>query len=84
MEKPVILGVDGEARKLFVNQGQCALYSEPENAGELVKNVLLLANNSALRKELGEKGRTYVEQSFNRNTIAQNFYNTLINDVSKA
>ncbi len=79
MEKPVILAVDGEARELFVNQGQCALYSEPENVDDLVKNVLLLANDSDLRMQLGKKGRTYVEQSFNRNTIAQNFYKHLIN-----
>jgi glycosyltransferase involved in cell wall biosynthesis len=79
MEKPVILAVDGEARELFVNQGQCALYSEPENAQELTKNMLLLANDPALRKQLGEKGRIYVEQSFNRNTIAEKFYQTLMN-----
>lgn len=74
MEKPVILAVDGEARELFVNQGKCALYSEPENTLELVNNVLLLANNKDLREQLGERGRVYVEESFNRNTIAQNFY----------
>ncbi len=79
MEKPVILAVDGEARELFVNQGKCALYSEPENVQDLIKNILLLANDSSLRKQLGEKGRTYVEQNFNRNTIAQNFYQILNN-----
>ncbi|MES2515818.1 MAG: glycosyltransferase family 4 protein [Bacteroidota bacterium] len=78
MEKPVILAVDGEARELFVNQGQCALYSEPEDAIELSKNVLLLANDPALRKQLGERGRIYVEQSFNRDTIAEKFYKTLM------
>ena len=82
MEKPVILAVDGEARELFVNQGKCALFSEPENSEDLVKNILLLANDKALRKELGEKGRIYVEQNFNRNTIAQNFYSILVNHVS--
>jgi glycosyltransferase involved in cell wall biosynthesis len=82
MEKPVILAVDGEARELFVNQGKCALYSEPENAEDLTKNVLLLANNEDLRKQLGERGRIYVEESFNRNTIAKNFYTKLISDVS--
>jgi glycosyltransferase involved in cell wall biosynthesis len=79
MEKPVILAVDGEARELFVNQGKCALYSEPENVEDLVRNVILLANDSLLRKQLGEKGRVYVEQSFNRNTIAQNFHKILNN-----
>lgn len=84
MEKPVILGVDGEARELFVNQGKCALYSEPENVEELVNTVLKLANDPDLRKSLGEQGRTYVEKSFNRNTIAQNFYHTLIQYAGKA
>ena len=83
MEKAVILAVDGEARELFVNQGKCALYSEPENVEDLVKNVLLLANDASLRKQLGERGRMYVEQSFNRNTIAQNFYNELIKYAGK-
>ena len=83
MEKAVILAVDGEARELFVNQGKCALYSEPENVDDLVKNVLLLANNALLRKELGKKGRTYVEQSFNRNTIAYNFHQELVEYVLK-
>ena len=81
MEKAVILAVDGEARELFVNQGKCALYSEPENVDDLIKNVLLLANDSLLRKELGQKGRTYVEQSFNRNTIAYNFHQELVEYV---
>ena len=83
MEKAVILAVDGEARELFVNQGKCALYSEPENVEDLVKNVLLLANDASLRKQLGQRGRMYVEQSFNRNTIAQNFYNELIKYAGK-
>ncbi|MES2762078.1 MAG: glycosyltransferase family 4 protein [Bacteroidota bacterium] len=77
MEKAVILGVDGEARELFVNQGQCALYSEPENTEDLVKNVLLLANDPVLRIQLGAKGRMYVEQNFNRDVIASSFYQNL-------
>lgn len=84
MEKAVILGVDGEARELFVNQGKCALFSEPENVEALTDNVLKLANDSALRQSLGQQGRKYVEQNFNRNMIAQKFYNTLINDVFKS
>lgn len=74
MEKPVILAVDGEARELFVSQGKCALYSEPENAEDLTKNVLLLANNEDLRIQLGEKGRVYVEQNFNRDIISRKFH----------
>ena len=78
MEKPIILGVDGEARELFVNQGKCALYSEPESVESLTGNVLKLANDANLRKQLGEQGRKYAEQNFNRNTIAEKFYTNLL------
>jgi glycosyltransferase involved in cell wall biosynthesis len=84
MEKAVILAVDGEARELFVNQGKCALYSEPENVDDFVANIKLLVNDEILRKDLGKKGRIYVEQNFNRDTIAQKFHTTLINSVGKA
>ena len=30
MEKAVLLGVDGEAKNLFVEEGKCARYFEPE------------------------------------------------------
>ncbi len=83
MEKPIILAVDGEARELFVNQGKCALYSEPENREDLVKCILQLSNSKELRTELGVIGRKYVDLNFNRNTISKNFYTTLVNHVSK-
>ncbi len=81
MEKPIILGVDGEARELFVNQGKCALYSEPESVESLTGNVLKLANDANLRKQLGEQGRKYAEQNFNRNTIAEKFYTKLLTSL---
>lgn len=77
MKLPVLLGVDGEARELFVNQGQCALFVEPENAKDLADNVLKLFNDSSLQQELGEAGRKYVIDQFNRNTIASAFYQRL-------
>lgn len=78
MEKAVILSVDGEARELFVNQGQCALFSEPENVNDLIKNIELLVSNPELRYQLGKKGRAYVNEHFNRDTIAKKFYQCLV------
>lgn len=77
MEKPIILGVDGEARELFVNQGKCALFSEPESVTDLKNNIEILATNVKLREQLGQQGRLYVENNFNRDTIANKFYNIL-------
>lgn len=77
MGKPVILGVDGEARELFVEKGKCGLYYEPENSNELIRCIITLFNNRDLTKELGENGKQYVRQKFDRRIIAHEFYNKL-------
>jgi glycosyltransferase involved in cell wall biosynthesis len=77
MKLPVLLGVDGEAKELFVTQGKCALYVEPENAKELADKVKKLISDTNLQKQLGEAGRAYVMTEFNRETIAENFHQTI-------
>lgn len=77
MKLPVLLGVDGEARELFIEQGKCGLYFEPENAGELAKQAISLINDSNLASQLGSNGRNYVNASFNRDNIANKFLEQL-------
>jgi glycosyltransferase involved in cell wall biosynthesis len=77
MELPILLGVDGEARKLFIDEAKSGLYFEPENPTSMKEQVLQLANDSALRSSLGKNGRNYVSEYFNRDKIASNFYNRL-------
>ncbi len=75
--KPVLLGVDGEAKKLFVEEGKCALHFEPQNIAELVAAVQKLKSNPDLYKELGENGRKYVVANFNRKNLAFQFWQTI-------
>lgn len=77
MKVPVILAVNGEAKELFVDQGKCALYVEPENSKDLADKIKQLIDNKALQDQLKEAGRVYVTNNFNRNTIAQRFYERL-------
>ena len=78
MGKPLLLGVDGEARKLFIEDGMCGLYCEPGNPEELRRNIEILFNDRSLGKQLGENGRKYVRQHFDRQVIANELYNELI------
>jgi glycosyltransferase involved in cell wall biosynthesis len=78
MEVPVLLGVDGEARELFIEQGKCGLYFEPENAARLSEKVQELVNNKDLALSLGRNGRKFVQEKFNRETIAERFYQRLL------
>lgn len=76
--KPVLLGVEGEAKEIFIDEAQAGLFFEPENAAMLSDCILKLYNDSSLAKRLGENGKDFVLQYFNRDSIAKDFYNTLI------
>lgn len=78
MELPVLLGVDGEARELFINKGKCGLYFEPENPNSLSSAIKQIMNDKNAAAQLGKNGRTYVNQYFNRNNIAQMFHDQLL------
>jgi glycosyltransferase involved in cell wall biosynthesis len=69
--KPILLGVDGEARTLFIDQGQCGLYVEPENALALAKSAQQLSEEPELVKTLGGNGRKTVESRFMRENITR-------------
>lgn len=76
-EKPLLLGVDGEARALFIDNGKAGLYFEPENGADLAEKVQYLFENRAEANEMGKNGREYALQYFNRQTIADAFYTEL-------
>lgn len=67
--KPVILGVDGEARDLFITKGKGGLYFEPENADALTAAILQLYNDRTLATSLGASGAEYVKNYFDRQKI---------------
>jgi len=77
MGKPILLGVEGEAKELFIEQGKAGLFFEPENADELADRILVLLNDQSMRLELGMNGKTYVKSNFDRQQIHQKFLRAL-------
>jgi len=77
MKVPVILGVDGEARDLFVEDGKCALYFEPENDVALAKIILDVLEKRVDLSEMKENSRNYVADKFDRDKIAKEFFDYL-------
>ncbi|MFT7613055.1 MAG: glycosyltransferase involved in cell wall biosynthesis [Parvicellaceae bacterium] len=73
MEIPILLGVDGEARELFIDEGKCGYYFEPENVDQLVEQAERMGSNSENLKVLGQNGRAFADLKFNRNKIAEDF-----------
>jgi glycosyltransferase involved in cell wall biosynthesis len=77
MEKPIILGVDGEAKQLFIDEGKCGLFFEPENHNILAERIKLISSDASIESQLGANGRKYVDTKFNRNNIANDFIGKL-------
>ena len=77
LKKPIILGLEGEAKELFIDEGNCGLAFEPENTDDLVKQILVLYNNPEQSKQLGENGLKYASENFNRDKIAEGLFEEL-------
>lgn len=78
-KKPILLGVEGEAKKLFIERANAGLFFEPENAKDLSKGILELYNHPDKCIHFGENGRKFVEQHYDREAIATNFISFLQN-----
>jgi glycosyltransferase involved in cell wall biosynthesis len=72
MEKPVILGVEGESAELVMSAGG-GICIYPEDAKDLAIQVLKLYRDPSLRQRLGTSGRRYAMQHFDRQVLARRF-----------
>jgi glycosyltransferase involved in cell wall biosynthesis len=70
--KPVVLGVEGEARDVLDLSGG-GIAVTPENARALADAVADLAADPAKRNRLGESGRLFVEREFCRSVWAKRY-----------
>src|SRR5438270_1330963 len=67
---PTVVSIQGEAQAL-VESAQAGLCIEPENPRAMAEAILKLYRDSHLRNVLGENGRRYVIQHFDRAEIAE-------------
>ena len=77
MRKPILLGVLGEAKELFIDEGKAGLAFEPENAEDLAQKVRQLISDPEACARFGNNGYEYVKENFTRDLIAQKFWDKL-------
>ncbi|MEO6882582.1 MAG: glycosyltransferase family 4 protein [Bacteroidia bacterium] len=75
MKKAILLGVEGEAKELFIDEGKCGLAFIPEDSADLANKILELYNHPISLKTFGENGYNYVQKKFTRDKIATDFWN---------
>jgi colanic acid biosynthesis glycosyl transferase WcaI len=74
--RPVILGVDGHARKVL-ERASAGVFVTPEDPAALADAVMQLAHDPALRESLGRNGRQHVLQYFSRQQTARVYLDVL-------
>jgi colanic acid biosynthesis glycosyl transferase WcaI len=70
--RPIVLSVDGEARKL-VEDARAGVFVPPEDPAALAEAILKLKSAPSLCGEMGSKGRSFVEASFSRKALAEQY-----------
>jgi glycosyltransferase involved in cell wall biosynthesis len=79
--RPVILGVDGQAREILTSAGG-GIYIEPENVGQLIDALSELRANPDRGISLGRAGRRYILETLSRSKTAQDYLEVLNKVIS--
>lgn len=74
--RPVLMGVDGFAKKLVMDAGM-GIDIEPENPVNMVNALLKIAQEPELEKQLGENGLNNIVPKYNRDSQAQKYLDIL-------
>lgn len=72
MQKPILCGVDGQAREL-VEQYNAGIFYEPENEDDFIGKSLLLKNDVALYERL-QQGCQLLARDYDRKKLAKEMY----------
>jgi glycosyltransferase involved in cell wall biosynthesis len=78
-ECPVILSVDGEARRIL-EKSNAGLYCEPENPTNLTEIILWMYANKGESVKMGEAGRKYAIANYDRKKTIERFAKMLKED----
>jgi glycosyltransferase involved in cell wall biosynthesis len=67
--RPVILAIDGVIRSV-IEEAQCGIFVPPGNPQAMVDAICMLADHQELVHRLGQNGRRYLEEHFDRAALA--------------
>jgi glycosyltransferase involved in cell wall biosynthesis len=81
MERPLILGVEGEAKAL-VEEAGAGVCIQPESDAALADAVLAFARDPDRTRALGLRGRRFVTEFYSRAVMAKRFEETLAGVVA--
>lgn len=80
--KPIILGIDGVARKLVVDDAGCGLFVEPEDAEQIAEAMRFYKRSPDMLRQHGENGYKYVCEHYDRSKLAVEYIGLIENRVA--
>jgi len=75
LKKPVLLGIQGEAKELFIDQANAGIAFEPENDEALAGGIQYFLDHPEKISKYGENGHQFVIRHFDRQRISSDFWN---------
>ena len=81
--RPIVLGVEGEARRLAEQEAGSAIAVEPENANALATSILYLREHPEVAVQLGQRGRAFVETRFDRHQLVASLDSSIMTLLHK-
>ncbi len=79
--KPVLLAIDGVARKLVCDEAHAGSFAEPENPAAIAAAIILMADDPSRCAEAGRNGQSWVVANAGREALADRYLdimNTLV------
>lgn len=72
-ERPVLLAIDGVARKMVCEEAKAGLFAQPEDPDAIASAIRTLADDAELRRSLGVSGRRWVLENSSRERLAERY-----------
>lgn len=75
--RPVLLAIDGVARRMVCDEARAGIYVEPEDGAACAAAITALADDPGLRERLGDDGLRWVRENASRAAIGRRYLELL-------
>jgi glycosyltransferase involved in cell wall biosynthesis len=75
--RPVVLAIDGVARRLVCDDAQAGLFATPEDGAEIARAIVRLCDEPDLAARLGQSGRDWVVLNADRRVLSRKYLEVL-------
>lgn len=81
--RPIVLPIDGAARKLVIQEAQAGIFAKSGNAEEFKKAIIFLFEHPEKAKKFSESGCRFVQENFDRKKLANKYEKIISNLANK-